>query len=503
MEKNGANNLSMKSTPGGKKSKKAKSNSRQNLSTGRSRKLRCGECEGCKSQNCGICIYCKDSKRFGGPGKLKQACKERICENKSLSNNKSYSKNASPPGKKSSVKNTKLKKYSSETSKNSAPILPSKDDGESQSMNEFRETDPEINSSKENTDSILNPKIIQEEPSKDSLTNSEIQIDLTRKKFVNGNGNEFSEEIQIDNARNIDVNEFSTDSVQDEKNKGSDKPSIPKKIINEEFLGKIRAEISASSGSATPKKSRETKRSTKMSKILPPIVESDEEITNEWTKRSNLIGKYKPKPKSKQNKTMHKIEKDLEIVVDEMSKEETESEIISRAKSAFHGGKKFRENDFKKKSSSKNKVNKKSLQSTREDEISLISDDEVEVQETKLIKISSKKSSNDSNRFHENFRENDFSKNSNLPAPNKEDLSSITEYHETVSKNNDRIPFKLTKYHNDRPITNTETPKNTGLYSKNLAGKNTTLKVTKDQNKYLKASFDANPFLIPKVRNMF
>ena len=240
-----------------------------------------------------------------------------------------------------------------------------------------------------------------------------------------------------------------------------------------------------------------------MSKILPPIVESDEEITNEWTKRSNLIGKYKPKPKSKQNKTMHKIEKDLEIVVDEMSKEETESEIISRAKSAFHGGKKFRENDFKKKSSSKNKVNKKSLQSTREDEISLISDDEVEVQETKLIKISSKKSSNDSNRFHENFRENDFSKNSNLPAPNKEDLSSITEYHETVSKNNDRIPFKLTKYHNDRPITNTETPKNTGLYSKNLAGKNTTLKVTKDQNKYLKASFDANPFLIPKVRNMF
>ena len=48
---------------------------------------RCGECEGCKRQNCGKCIYCKDSKRFGGPNKMKQACKERICVNKNYSKN--------------------------------------------------------------------------------------------------------------------------------------------------------------------------------------------------------------------------------------------------------------------------------------------------------------------------------------------------------------------------------------------------------------------------------
>ena len=78
--------LEMKSSPG-KMSKKKKSNLRQNFSERKSRKRRCGECEGCKRQNCGECIYCKDSKRFGGPNKMKQACKERICENKNYSKN--------------------------------------------------------------------------------------------------------------------------------------------------------------------------------------------------------------------------------------------------------------------------------------------------------------------------------------------------------------------------------------------------------------------------------
>ena len=45
------------------------------------KKKRCGVCDGCKRPNCGACIYCKDLKMFGGPGKQKQACLNRICEN--------------------------------------------------------------------------------------------------------------------------------------------------------------------------------------------------------------------------------------------------------------------------------------------------------------------------------------------------------------------------------------------------------------------------------------
>ena len=69
-------------------------------SFGKYRKKRCGECDGCKSQNCGLCIYCKDSKKFGGTDKMKQVCKNRTCAN--------------------------LKKRHEETTKNSAPILPNK-----------------------------------------------------------------------------------------------------------------------------------------------------------------------------------------------------------------------------------------------------------------------------------------------------------------------------------------------------------------------------------------
>lgn len=67
-------------------------------SFGKNRKKRCGDCDGCKSQNCGLCIYCKDSKKFGGPDKMKQVCKNRTCTN--------------------------LIKRHQETTKNSAPILP-------------------------------------------------------------------------------------------------------------------------------------------------------------------------------------------------------------------------------------------------------------------------------------------------------------------------------------------------------------------------------------------
>ena len=40
---------------------------------------RCMQCVGCKSDDCGVCIFCKDKKKFGGPGKRKKACIRRAC----------------------------------------------------------------------------------------------------------------------------------------------------------------------------------------------------------------------------------------------------------------------------------------------------------------------------------------------------------------------------------------------------------------------------------------
>ncbi len=45
----------------------------------RHRRNRCGKCENCKKQDCGKCTHCIDMKKFGGKGKLKQACKDRKC----------------------------------------------------------------------------------------------------------------------------------------------------------------------------------------------------------------------------------------------------------------------------------------------------------------------------------------------------------------------------------------------------------------------------------------
>ena len=43
------------------------------------RKARCKKCPGCIKDDCGTCEYCKDMKKFGGPGRKKQACAERNC----------------------------------------------------------------------------------------------------------------------------------------------------------------------------------------------------------------------------------------------------------------------------------------------------------------------------------------------------------------------------------------------------------------------------------------
>jgi hypothetical protein len=45
----------------------------------------CGRCDACMVEDCGACTHCKDMKRFGGPGKLKNRCKHRPkCEVKGL-----------------------------------------------------------------------------------------------------------------------------------------------------------------------------------------------------------------------------------------------------------------------------------------------------------------------------------------------------------------------------------------------------------------------------------
>lgn len=53
----------------------------KNYTPGKLRGTRCGRCPGCQKEDCGKCVFCKDKPKFGGPGKKKQRCKERICSN--------------------------------------------------------------------------------------------------------------------------------------------------------------------------------------------------------------------------------------------------------------------------------------------------------------------------------------------------------------------------------------------------------------------------------------
>ncbi|PIK48109.1 putative lysine-specific demethylase 2B isoform X3 [Apostichopus japonicus] len=49
-------------------------------STGtRKRRTRCRKCENCQQSDCGECHFCKDMKKFGGPGRMKQSCISRQC----------------------------------------------------------------------------------------------------------------------------------------------------------------------------------------------------------------------------------------------------------------------------------------------------------------------------------------------------------------------------------------------------------------------------------------
>ena len=42
----------------------------------KTRRVRCNECQACLSTDCRKCTFCKDMKKYGGPGRMKQTCQE-------------------------------------------------------------------------------------------------------------------------------------------------------------------------------------------------------------------------------------------------------------------------------------------------------------------------------------------------------------------------------------------------------------------------------------------
>uniref|UniRef100_A0A8C9YZR4 Lysine-specific demethylase 2B n=1 Tax=Sander lucioperca TaxID=283035 RepID=A0A8C9YZR4_SANLU len=53
--------------------------SSRGTSGARRRRTRCRKCEACLRTECGECHFCKDMKKFGGPGRMKQSCIMRQC----------------------------------------------------------------------------------------------------------------------------------------------------------------------------------------------------------------------------------------------------------------------------------------------------------------------------------------------------------------------------------------------------------------------------------------
>uniref|UniRef100_A0A3P8PMG9 Lysine (K)-specific demethylase 2Ba n=1 Tax=Astatotilapia calliptera TaxID=8154 RepID=A0A3P8PMG9_ASTCA len=53
--------------------------SNRSSSGARRRRTRCRKCEACLRSECGECHFCKDMKKFGGPGRMKQSCIMRQC----------------------------------------------------------------------------------------------------------------------------------------------------------------------------------------------------------------------------------------------------------------------------------------------------------------------------------------------------------------------------------------------------------------------------------------
>ncbi|XP_028671392.1 F-box/LRR-repeat protein 19-like [Erpetoichthys calabaricus] len=53
--------------------------SSKGLGGARRRRTRCRKCDACMRTECGECHFCKDMKKFGGPGRMKQSCLKRQC----------------------------------------------------------------------------------------------------------------------------------------------------------------------------------------------------------------------------------------------------------------------------------------------------------------------------------------------------------------------------------------------------------------------------------------
>jgi len=49
------------------------------FATTTNRRLRCGKCTGCLSEDCGKCKHCVQYRKFGGDGTCNQACVNRRC----------------------------------------------------------------------------------------------------------------------------------------------------------------------------------------------------------------------------------------------------------------------------------------------------------------------------------------------------------------------------------------------------------------------------------------
>ncbi|KAK7087382.1 hypothetical protein V1264_021442 [Littorina saxatilis] len=64
---------------GGSSKPKAPKGSSGSSSTIRRRRTRCKKCEPCTRSECGECTFCKDMRKFGGPGRMKQTCVSRQC----------------------------------------------------------------------------------------------------------------------------------------------------------------------------------------------------------------------------------------------------------------------------------------------------------------------------------------------------------------------------------------------------------------------------------------
>ena len=65
-------------------------------STRKRRRGRCGQCDGCQRKDCGECTTCKDMRKFGGEGRLKKECKQRVCTN-TVPSSPDYTTNTPPP----------------------------------------------------------------------------------------------------------------------------------------------------------------------------------------------------------------------------------------------------------------------------------------------------------------------------------------------------------------------------------------------------------------------